>query len=65
MNEIYKCPECGSEEVTTEHHEMFMVNSGAHYCHSMKPHDTCSPSKCLSCGWVGLRRDLTMTGEQA
>ena len=33
------CPECGSDRVTTEHHQMFMVNACEHYCHSVKTHD--------------------------
>lgn len=52
------CPECGSTEVTTEHHQMFMVNSGDHYCHSMKTQDGDSPATCLGCRWKGERKDL-------
>jgi hypothetical protein len=26
---VLTCPECGSDRVTTEHHQMFMVNGGA------------------------------------
>ena len=25
---LLTCPECGSERVTTEHHQMFLVNTG-------------------------------------
>ena len=25
---VLTCPECGSDRVTTEHHQMFMVNGG-------------------------------------
>ena len=52
------CPECGSDRVTTEHHQMFMVNGGDHYCHSVKPQDTDSPATCLTCRWEGERGDL-------
>ena len=52
------CPECGSDNVTTEHHQMFMVNTGDHYCHSMKTQDPDSPAKCLECDWIGERKDL-------
>ena len=31
---VLTCPECGSDRVTTEHHQMFMVNGGDHYCHA-------------------------------
>lgn len=54
----YHCPECDSDRVTTEHHQMFMVNTGDHYCHSMKTQDSDSPATCLDCGWNGLRQDL-------
>ena len=27
---IYVCPECGSDRVTTEHHQKFMANTGDH-----------------------------------
>ena len=54
------CPECGSERVTTEHHQMFMVNGGGHYCHSVKPQDDDSPATCLACRWEGERGDLIL-----
>lgn len=43
------CPACGSDQVTTEHHQMFMVNTQEHYCHSMKTQDSNSPATCLDC----------------
>ena len=52
------CPECGSEQVTTQHHQTFMVNTGDHYCHVMKTQDFDSPAGCLDCGWHGQRKDL-------
>ena len=54
----YTCPECGSDRVATEHHQMFMVNTGEHYCHTVKPQDAASPAACLACRWEGERRDL-------
>ena len=54
----YHCPECESDQVTTEHHQMFMVNTGDHYCHSMKTHDSDSPANCLNCHWTGERHQL-------
>ena len=56
------CPECGSEKVVTEHHQMFMVNTSEHYCHSMKTQDSDSPALCLDCRWRGVRQELK--GEQ-
>ncbi len=58
MNTIFTCPYCGSDEVTTEHHQMVMVNTGEHYCHSMKTRDANSPAKCIQCQWEGHRKDL-------
>lgn len=55
---VFKCPECDSDMVTTEHHQMFMVNGGEHYCHSVKTEDPDSPATCLECGWNGQRKDL-------
>lgn len=52
------CPECGSDNVTTEWHQKFMVNTNEHYCHSMKTQDSDSPTTCLECEWVGERKDL-------
>ena len=52
------CPACGSDQVTTEHHQMFMVNTQEHYCHSMKTQDSNSPATCLDCCWEGERKDL-------
>lgn len=57
-NQIFVCPECGSDQVTSEHHQAFMINTGEHYCHTMKTQDADSPSKCLTCGWEGELRNL-------
>lgn len=56
---LYTCPECGSDQVTTAHIQTFMVNTGDHYCHSMKTHDSDSPARCLDCDWTGQRHQLT------
>lgn len=52
---ILTCPECDSDRVTTEHHQMFMVNTSEHYCHSVKTHDADSPATCLACWWKGSK----------
>ena len=54
----YTCPECGSDRVTTAHVQTFMVNTGEHYCHTVKPQDAASPAACLACRWEGERIDL-------
>lgn len=60
MKELLKCPECGSQEVTVTHEQRFMVNTGDHYCHSIKTQDPDSKATCLACHWKG-RRDQLMT----
>ena len=55
---IYKCPECGSERVTTAHVQTFYANSGEHYCHVTKTHDSDSPAYCTMCCWRGERKNL-------
>ena len=58
-NDLLKCPECGSAEVTVCHKQRFMANTGAHYCHSVKTQDGNSEATCLDCEWVGVRDQLT------
>jgi len=55
----YHCPECGGDKVTAEHCQMFMVNTGDHYCHSTKTTDPDSRATCLDCGWEGVQENLT------
>ena len=57
------CPECGSEEVTVTAEQMFMANSGEHYCHSVKTHDEDARAGCLECHWTGRRSALLVAGE--
>lgn len=52
------CPECESEEVAVTAEQMFMVNTGGHYCHSVKTQDSNAKAACLACGWTGDRKDL-------
>lgn len=54
------CPECGSEEVTVTAEQMFMVNTGEHYCHSVKTQDDEAHALCLSCRWTGHRGALVL-----
>lgn len=60
---VFVCPECDSKEVTATAEQMFMVNTGDHYCHSVKAHDCDAKSKCLSCGWRGQRGELVEKGK--
>lgn len=54
----YTCPNYDSEQVTVGHLQTFMVNTGEHWCHSIKTHDSDSPATCLECWWEGERKDL-------
>jgi len=58
MTTKYTCPDCGSDQVTSAHVQMFMVNTRDHYCHSVKTHDPDSRSYCVDCEWEGVRSDL-------
>jgi len=57
-DKILVCPECKSDRVTTAHIQRFIVNTGEHYCHSVNTHDDESPSACLECDWIGIRKNL-------
>ena len=52
------CPECGSDEVAVTAEQMFMANTGDHYCHSVKTQDADAKARCLACQWIGHRGAL-------
>lgn len=52
------CPECGSEKVAVTAEQMFMANTGDHYCHSVKTQDSDAKADCLDCRWTGQRQHL-------
>lgn len=52
------CPQCGSTEVTVTAEQMFMANTGEHYCHSVKTQDSDAKAACLHCRWEGRRDQL-------
>ena len=54
-NKTLVCPECNSLEVTVTAEQMFMVNTGDHYCHSVKTQDSDATATCLTCRWTGQR----------
>ena len=62
-NAVLVCPECGSTEVAVTAEQMFMVNSGEHYCHSVKTQDDDAKAECLNagCSWAGCRSQLVST----
>ena len=52
------CPNCDSQNVTVTAEQMFMVNTGDHYCHSVKTQDSDAQACCLDCDWLGIRKQL-------
>ena len=58
---IYVCPECGSDRLTAEHIQTFMIYTGGHFSHSIKTHDSDASATCLACWWKGERKDLKET----
>jgi transcription elongation factor Elf1 len=61
MENTLNCPECGSERVVVTAEQMFMVNTGEHYCHSVKTQDGDAKALCLDCRWEGFRDELLTT----
>ena len=61
--DMLHCPECGSEEVAVTAERMIMVNTGDHYCHSVKTQDADAKATCLGCQWVGQRNQLLTHNE--
>jgi hypothetical protein len=56
--QILECPECSSQEVAVTAEQMFMVNTGDHYCHSVKTQDEYAKATCIKCEWIGRRDQL-------
>lgn len=54
----FACPECDSTQVTVTEEDMYMVNGGELYCHSVKLHDSNATATCLDCGWKNKRMHL-------
>jgi len=52
------CPNCASTRVAVTAEQMFMANTGEHYCHSVKAHDSDAKATCLDCRWEGQRQNL-------
>jgi transcription elongation factor Elf1 len=60
MTKTLVCPECQSERVAVTAEQMWMVNTGDHYCHSVKTHDSDAVVDCLDCSWQGMRHQLSL-----
>ena len=58
MSNTLVCPKCESEEVALTAEQMFMANTGDHYCHSVKTQDPDATAICLDCRWTGIRSQL-------
>ena len=64
-NQKLRCPECQSSKVAVTEETMWMVNTGDHYCHSIKAHDSDAKVTCLKCKWEGQRHQLTTKAKDA
>ncbi len=51
--ELLRCLQCFSDRVAVTAEQMFMVNTGEHWCHSVKTHDSNAKVTCLDCDWQG------------
>ena len=60
---MLRCPECGSDRVAVTEETMLMVNTGEHWCHSVKMHDNEAHVRCLDCQWTGHRGALAQGGK--
>ena len=45
--------------MTVTEETMWMVNTGEHYCHSVKTQDPDAKATCLTCGWEGRLDQLS------
>lgn len=57
-NDKLRCPDCKSAKVAVTAETMYMVNTGDHYCHSVKTHDPDAKACCLKCDWGGFSSGL-------
>lgn len=64
MAAMLACPACGSTKVAVTAEQMFMVNTGDRYCHSVKTQDSQAKADCLSCGWEGRRDQLKKAAQR-
>jgi transcription elongation factor Elf1 len=59
----YKCPVCESTELLVYAQTSFNMNTGEFYCHSVKIQDSDADVRCMSCDWIGKRKDFSEEGE--
>lgn len=52
------CPACGSDKVLVREETLRWVNTGEHWCHSVKTQDPYAKVQCTACDWDGLRHEL-------
>ena len=50
-----KCLDCGSESLLVYTETSYWLNTGEHYCNSIKAHDAIARVRCDTCGWEGKR----------
>ncbi len=59
-DEIFRCPECGGDELLVYSETSYNLNTGDFYCVSVKHFDACAKVSCQhwSCSWVGTLSDV-------
>lgn len=60
MNTI-KCPCCGSSKLLVYSETAYWLNTGEHFCHSVKSHDKIAKVKCSDCDWQGKLKDVEIS----
>ena len=53
--QVYECPECGSNNLIVTEETAFYLNGIVFYCHSVKAQDGDAKVQCLDCNWTGFR----------
>jgi hypothetical protein len=60
---VYRCPNCGSDNLLVYEQTSWVMNTGEFYCHSVKAHDSNAKVCCqdTSCMWVGERSEVMVS----
>ena len=58
------CPQCMDDAPKVREIHSVDANTFAHWCSSVKAHDSDAEAFCTECGWTGTRQDLVKQGGQ-
>lgn len=59
-----RCPNCDSSALLVYAETSYWINTGEHFCHSMKTHDSGAKVKCSDCDWEGKRSNVEVAKQQ-